>query len=100
MINRRELENAIKECERADADYNTCQQLATFYEIEDHLYGQQAPVNGEVSETVGAYGDSEFLSVIQGMKAEDVWLVMDELMATLQAINPRLYRGVMRRLTD
>lgn len=98
MISRKELDNAIRECERGDADYTTCQQLATLYEIEDHLYGQQKEIKTE--DTVGDYGDSEFLSVVSGMESSNVWAVMDELMATLQAINPRLYDAVMRKLAE
>lgn len=100
MISKRELESAINECESGSADYNTCQQLATFYEIQDHLYGQQREVEKTEEDIIGAYGESEFLETVSGMKAVNVWMVMDELMATLQAVNPRLYNGVMRKLTE
>lgn len=35
---------------------------------------------------------------VRGMDAEKAWLVLDELMETLLAINPRLYNGVIRQL--
>ena len=33
-------------------------------------------------------------------EAADVWPIMDELMSTLQVLQPRLYDGVMRKLQD
>lgn len=50
------------------------------------------------AEPVGDYGDSDFLQAIRGQDPAAMWAVMDELMATLQTVNPRLYSGVMRRI--
>lgn len=102
MISRKEIEDAIDECEHGDHDYATCQKLATFYEMQDHLYGQQRDYAADAKEiaTVGNYGDTDFLKTVEGMDAEKVWAVLDELMETLRAINPRLYRAVLRRLTE
>lgn len=47
---------------------------------------------------VADVGDSEFLEAVQGMNAQDAWLLMDELMETLKVVNPRLYSGVIRQL--
>ena len=59
MITERELEAAIDECERDAHDYTTCQRLATFYEIQDHLFGDTARAEpAEEKEVVGVYGDS------------------------------------------
>ena len=41
---------------------------------------------------------TRFGEVIRDMPVPDVLRVMDELMTTLAAINPRLYNGVMREL--
>ena len=49
-------------------------------------------------EFVGLYGDSEFLREIEGRNKEDVLLIVDDLMDTLQVANPRVYNGVMRKL--
>jgi GGDEF domain-containing protein len=48
--------------------------------------------------TIDRYGDSEFLEAITDKNPEDIWMVMDELMSTLQALNPRLYEATMDRL--
>lgn len=100
MITQRELDGAIRECENAPTSYQNCEKLATFYTILDHLYSdKERKVIENVSDVIGDYGDSEFLQYIQGKDSQTVWLVMDELMQTLQIVNPRLHDGVMRRLT-
>lgn len=99
MITRKELESAIAECERSPVNYQSCEKLATFYTIYDHLYKKAEPlveVKGET--TVGDYGDTEFLTAIRGKKSEEVWALMDETMSTIQITNPALYNGIMRRL--
>lgn len=48
--------------------------------------------------TINYNGDSEFLQLINGRDQSEVLPVMDELMSTLQVINPRLYNSVLRKL--
>ena len=101
MVSKRELEKAIAECERGDQDFASCQKLATLYEVHDHLYGDNSPtVKTEIETVIDDYGDTEFLTTIRGADAEHVFMVMDELMSTLQLINPRLYAGVMRKMSE
>jgi GGDEF domain-containing protein len=49
---------------------------------------------------IGKYGDSEFMRVIEGKKAEDVWSVMDELLQTIQMLQPRLYNATIEKLKE
>ena len=35
-----------------------------------------------------------------GRQASEIWPIMDELMSVLQATNPRLYAGVMRKIEN
>ena len=44
--------------------------------------------------------NSEFFQAISGRKSAEMWAVMGELMDTLQAINPRLYNSVMRKINS
>lgn len=44
------------------------------------------------------YGDSEFLAAISDKNAEGIWMLMDELMETLRALNPRLYQATIDRI--
>lgn len=97
MLTKRELDGAIKECENAPTSYQNCAKLATFYTIVDHLYNNESKPLVEQSQ-IDDYGDSEFLQSVKGKDTQSIWLVMDELMATLQAVNPRLYDGVMRMI--
>lgn len=98
MLSERDLNEAIRECENAPSNYANCEKLATFYTIHDHLYDARPSVQAVDEMVVGGHGESEFLESVRGMKAEDAWGLMDELMSTVRAINPRLYEGVMRKL--
>ena len=44
--------------------------------------------------------NSEFFQAISGRKSAEMWAVMGELMDTLQAINPRLYNSVLRKINN
>lgn len=108
MITERDLQDAIAECQgERHPNANTCIKLAAYFTIYDHLYPKQAEQAEQIPQTifqtvnediVGNYGESEFCQMISGKKAADVWVVMDELMETIQVINPKLYDGVMRQL--
>ncbi len=108
MISEEDLKKAIAECQGArNPTANTCIKLAAFYTIYDHLYPKQTEDNEIVpqrifqpvdEDLIADYGDTEFYRLISGRKAADVWKVMNELMETLQVINPRLYDGVVREI--
>ena len=53
-----------------------------------------APLNGK------AIAIDEFFQAISGRKSAEMWAVMGELMDTLQAINPRLYNSVLRKINN
>ena len=112
MITEQDLREAIAECEgERNPNANTCIKLAAFYTIRDHLYPQSSKV--EIPGPVVAYSratepegkkifnsGSEFSEIARELDAERVWSVVDELMGTLQVINPRLYNGVIRKLQE
>ena len=101
MFTKGEILNAIEELEASPATYQNAEKLATFYLIFDHLYVHTEPMNRieSVREvTIDRYGDSEFLQAISDRKSEDVWMVLDELMTALQALNPRLYQATIDRI--
>lgn len=75
MISKTELERAIAEVESSAETYEDCAKLATFYEIQDHLYAHDAP---QVMS-----GDSEFMRMVSDKDAAEVWGILDELMDTL-----------------
>lgn len=104
MISEKELYKAINGLENcSDPTYETVKKLADFYIVKNELYGypeqvkQTAPAEEKV---IGDYGESEFCSEICGLDAVHVFCVLDELMSTLQIVNPRLYNAVMRKLKE
>ena len=107
MITERDLQEAIAEClGKRDPDASTCIKLAAFYTIRQELFPtspDHAPqsysyASGPDREVfVSVDSDSEFASAVNGLKPEDVWPVMDELMETLKVIYPRLYNAVLAK---
>lgn len=103
MITEKDLQEAIAECQgQRNPNANTCMKLAAYYTIKDHLFNKPQAVSYSYapgpSETVNVSDDSEFLKVVNGKNLDEVFSVMDELMATINVINPRLYEGVMAKL--
>lgn len=52
-----------------------------------------------VGETLGEYGDSDFLRAVAGKDPAKAWAVMDELMDTLLTVNSKVYNSVMAKLS-
>ena len=101
MFSKIELLNAIDELEQSPATYQNAEKLATFYLLYDHLYVEKEPVNRfeQIREvTIDRYDGSEFYEAISGGKAAHVWAVMDELMTTLEALQPRLYQATLDKI--
>lgn len=81
--------------------------LAALYTCRNEILGASTPqpqivahseVAAPINETLGRYGDSEFLRAVEGLDPEMAWAVMDEHMDALHIVNPRAYDGVMRKL--
>lgn len=101
MFSKSQLLDAIEELEASPATFQNAEKLATFYTLYDHLFIQKEPMNRieSVKEVkIDRYGDSEFLEAITDRKPEEIWLIMDELMATIQALQPRLYQATIDRI--
>lgn len=108
MITDKDLQEAISEClGQRNPNASTCIKLAAFYTIRRELYGEEKevvqfpgysyqpdPSPAEIRNP----SDSEFARAIDGRKQEEIWPLMDEMMDTIHAIHPRLYRAVMDRL--
>ena len=111
MITERDLEQAIAECQgESNPTANTCIKLAACYIVRNELFekSKQLPAPdysyaespGEPVDTHTIYynSDTDFSRTINGRDQREIWPVMDELMTTIQALIPRLYDGVMRKL--
>ena len=114
MITKRDLVEAIAECQGTRSpNANTAVKLAAFYTILDHLDDEKQSAETAVDRnSFNGYSlsephnivrcdlSSEFARAIDGKQQADVWPVLDELMTTIQAMNSRLYNGVMKKLTN
>jgi hypothetical protein len=108
MISERDIEEAIAECNGIrNPDASTCIKLAAFYTIREHLFPKdtdsvpQASFSYAPPQESGVIdfpGESEFAQAVDGRKQSEIWPVLDEMMMTVEAINPRLYNAVMRKL--
>lgn len=103
MFSKSELLDAIDELEMSPATYQNAEKLATFYVLYEHLYVKKEPVSRveSVDEVIiGDYGDSEFLQTVIGMKSENVWMIVDELMDAVKTLQPRLYQATIAKLKE
>ena len=108
MITERDLIEAITECQgQRNPNSNTCIKLAAFYVILDHIREteQKEPMQSGYSfspspapDTVVYQGNSDFSNMIHGMDSNTAWSIVDELMDTLSVVNPKLYKGVLRKI--
>lgn len=107
MITEQDLQEAILECQgERNPNANTCIKLAAFYTIRKELFGEKetpqysyAPAPVEAP-TIQIDSDTEFARAIEGKDAAQVWRIIDELMSTLDAMNPRLYNAVLREIDE
>lgn len=106
MIKEEDLQEAIAECQGTrNPGANTCLKLAAYYTILDHIKEKEdkreIPMYSYAQEPspkkIDLDGDSEFIKIINGKNIEEVFSILDELMSTLQIINPRLYNGVISK---
>lgn len=103
MITIQDLKEAIAECQGVrNPNSSVAIKLAAFYIILDHMQEERpmasydAPPRQE--SPIEYQSDTEFGRAVQGKDLNDVWPVIDELMETLKAMQPRLYDAVLRRL--
>ena len=108
MITEHDLDAAIAECQgKRNPDASTCIKLAAFYTIKRELYGEEkqdvqsaysyAPAPNR--NVIEVDSDSEFARAVDGKDQYEVMPVIDELMSTLQIIQPKLYNAVLDKLS-
>ena len=103
MFSKSELLDAIDELEMSPSTYQNAEKLATFYLLYEHLYTTREPINRveQVEEVIiSEYGDSEFLQLVTGKRSDDVWVILDELMDAVKALQPKLYNAVIDKLKE
>lgn len=114
MIREQDLHEAIAECQgKRNPDANTCIKLAAYLTILNSLYPKDGakpvpdtPVQVQAQsfaadpDTIQWEGDSDFARVICGRAVSHIMPIMEELMETVQVLQPRLYDATMRRLKE
>ena len=91
MINLDEINSEISKLESMPTSYSTVERLSWLYVVRDHL----APVSGpEIPK-----GESEYYCACSGKTINQIMEVMNELMETLNVIQPRLYNAVIDKLS-
>jgi hypothetical protein len=101
VIKEQELLDAIAECQgERSPNANTCRNLAAFYTILDHMNG-----NNTISEPMPKLDEgysydsgSDFYLAIRQKSMDEILGLFDEVMETLQVVNPRLYASIMRKI--
>ena len=114
MITEQALQEAIAECQgQKTPNRDTCMMLAAFYTIQDHLYPKELSADTnktsepsysyaapEPAEQVSYDSGSEFSDAIRGRDVNDILPILDDAMNAVKAFMPRLYNGIMNKLTE
>lgn len=116
MITEKEVAQAIEECMRDPITGNKRAVLADLIIIQDYLFGEparaqevpqpmpmqsySAPPMEQVETYVETNGDSEFLKVVNGRKAERVWPLINELVEAVKILHPRMYTTFIDKVQD
>ena len=116
MITEKEVAQAIQECMRDPITGNKRAVLADLIIIQDYLFGEptraqevpqpmpmqsySAPPMEQVETYVETNGDSEFLKVVNGRKAERVWPLINELVEAVKILHPRMYSTFIDKVQD
>ena len=106
MITEKDLQEAIAECQGVkNPNAGTCMKLAAFLTIQREMFRKDdLPVRADgysyagPVDAISYYGDTDFARLIEGRHPDDIWPIMDELMGVLEAVNPRLYAAVLRKI--
>lgn len=111
MITEHDLEQAIAECQgERNPNSSTCIKLAAFYTIRNEMFGKSEPLTfagyshaaapADTADTHIDYNSgTDFSQAIDGRDPAVIWPIVDELVSTLQVLQPRLYDALMRRLS-
>lgn len=112
MLDAREIDIEIARLEYGESSYPAYAKLADLYTIRNQMRRAEGAEESEYNSSHSAapappstpaasvpdFGDSDFLRAVAGKNLGDVLEILDDLMDTLQAANPRAYSSVMRKI--
>lgn len=98
MLNLDEINEEIAALEaNGETTYAVIQRLAPLYIVRNNLIGASAKsVDGETSDQTA----TPFMQVVSKCDISKVMVIIDELMSTIQFVNPKLYEAVMRKINE
>ena len=101
MINVLNLDEINKEIAALEAKdettYAVIQRLAPLYIVRNNLIGTSAKsADGEISNQT----PTPFMQAVSKCDVSKVMVIIDELMSTIQFVNPKLYEAVMRKIQE
>ena len=102
MITQDDLRHGISAfLSQKDITPNDCVKLAAYITIQNHLYPQEQEEERQAEPMpISVSGDSPLRSAIRGKPQEELLAIADELMETLEVLQPRLYDAVMRKISE
>lgn len=108
MITLHDLDEAIAECNGdRNPNANTCIKLAAYLILKREMFGlpQTEKERDQYSfssgpDPVPEMSESDFLRAVSGKNSVEVWKIMDELMESMQVLQPRIYDSVMRKVNN
>lgn len=109
MLDIREIDAAIAKFEaRKNHDAAALAYLSYLYTIKDHISKDTAPYAAQEKaaeperpkdDLADVDFDSDFADAIRGMTMPDVLRIVAEVVDTIHVVNPRLYDGLLRRIS-
>lgn len=98
MLNLEEINNEIAMLENeGNTTYAVIQKLAPLYIVRNNLIGSSARV---ITEKSPDQSITPFMQAVSKCEASRVMEIFDELMSTIQFINPKLYEAVMQKIQE
>ena len=105
MLDAREIDSEIAKWEALESSYPNYAKLAYLYVLRREMQKQDSPESAysmdhafSGPQPLESYGDSEFLQAVAGKDPAAAWEIMDDLMDTLRAVNPRVYDRIMGKI--
>lgn len=98
MLNLDEINKEIAALEaKGETTYAVIQQLAPLYIVRNNLIGASAKsADRETSDQTA----TPFMQAVSKCDISKVMVIIDELMSTIQFVNPKLYEAVMRKISE
>lgn len=106
MIDKRDIDSAIKDCEAEPLTASKLDRLAHLYIVRGYLFDdreQRAAYAVPTNSTTGIVcidDDTEFGRAINGKSTIDAWRVMGELVDALEVLHPKLHSSLLKKLRE